>query len=161
MGLENFFESAATSHVDGVIVPDLPVEESLEYKRTADTYGVDTIFLVSPSTSDRRFKRIVSQTSGFLYLVSLFGVTGTRRSLDRNLPRLIIRARRLANSLPVCAGFGISTARHVVAVLEAGAEGVIVGSALVEIVARNSNRENLPGLIFKAVRKLKAATQTS
>jgi tryptophan synthase alpha subunit len=96
-----------------------------------------------------------------LYLASLFGVTGTRRHLDKNLPRLVRRTRRLADKLPVCVGFGISTPTHVATVLKAGANGAIVGSALVEIVARNSNRKDLPELVARSVRELKAATHQS
>ncbi len=158
MGLDSFFESAARFGVDGVIVPDLPIEESFHYRRAADVHDVDTVFLAAPSTSDGRLKRIASQSSGFLYLTSLFGVTGTRRHLDRNLPKLIRRTRRLVDKLPVCVGFGISTVDHVTAVLKAGASGAIVGSALVEIVAENGNRNDLPKLVLGTVRKLKAAT---
>ena len=161
MGLENFFESAARFGVDGVIIPDLPIEESLEYRMVADQSGVDTIFMAAPSTSDGRLKRIASQSSGFLYLASLFGVTGTRRHLNKNLPRLVRRTRRLADKLPVCVGFGISTPNHVATVVKAGANGAIVGSALVEIVARNSKRKDLPGMIARSVRRLKAATNAS
>lgn len=159
MGLEEFFESAARYRVDGVIVPDLPVEESFEYRRIADIYDVDTIFMAAPSTSDARLRRIASHSSGFLYLASLFGVTGARRYLDKNLPRLIRRTRRLAGSLPVCVGFGISTPRHVSTVIEAGGDGAIVGSVIVEVVARNSSRKDLPGLVLRSVRQLKAATR--
>ncbi len=161
MGLENFFDSAARFGVDGVIVPDLPIEESLEYRKVADAHGVDTVFLAAPSTSDSRLKRIASQSSGFLYLASLFGVTGARRHLSKNLPRLIKRTKRITDQLPVCVGFGISTPDHVATVLGAGADGAIVGSALVEIIARNTNRKDLPGLLARSVRRLKAATYQS
>lgn len=161
MGLQNFFESAGRFRVDGVIVPDLPVEESFEYRRFADIYGVDTIFMAAPSTSDQRLKRIASRSSGFLYLASLFGVTGARRDLDRNLPKLIRRTRKLAGSLPVCVGFGISTPGHVTAVLQAGGDGAIVGSVIVEVVAKNGGRKDLPRLVLRSVRHLKAATRPS
>jgi len=159
MGLENFFESAERFGVDGVIVPDLPVEESLEYTKLADLHGVDTIFLAAPSTSNGRLKRIATRSSGFLYLTSLYGVTGTRRHLDRNLPRLIRRTRRLADTLPVCVGFGISTADHVSTVTNAGARGAIVGSVLVELVAKHSSHKLFPAPLLRTVRKLKAATR--
>jgi tryptophan synthase alpha chain len=161
MGLENFFESAARFGVDGVIAPDLPIEESSEYRRVADVYNVDTIFLAAPSTSDGRLRQIALKSSGFLYLASLYGVTGTRRYLDKNLPRLVKRTRRLADRLPVCVGFGISTPNHVATVLRAGANGAIVGSALVEIVARNANRKDLPVLVGRSAGQLKAATHRS
>jgi tryptophan synthase alpha chain len=159
MGLENFFESAARFGVDGMVIPDLPIEESLEYGRVAQANNVDTIFLATPSTSDGRIQRIASRSSGFLYLASLFGVTGTRRHLDKNLPRLVRRTRGLIDKLPICVGFGISTPNHVATVLRAGANGAIVGSALVEIVAKNSNRKDLPELVSQSVGRLKAATR--
>jgi tryptophan synthase alpha chain len=161
MGLENFFESAARFGVDGVIVPDLPIEESLQYVKVAHGYDVDTVFLAAPSTSNGRLRRIASQSSGFLYLASHFGVTGTRRHLEKNLPRLVRRTRRVAYKLPVCVGFGISTPSHVATVLRAGANGAIVGSALVEILARNSNREELLRLVTRSVSELKTATHKS
>ena len=159
MGLENFFESSERFGVDGVVVPDLPVEESVEYTKMADLHGVDTIFLAAPSTSNQRLKRIATRSSGFLYLTSLYGVTGARRSLDRNLPRLITRTRRLARGLPVCVGFGISTADHVSKVTGAGARGAIVGSALVELIAKYSSHKTFPAPLLRTVRGLKAATR--
>src|SRR4030042_66380 len=89
MGLESFFRSARHSLVDGVVVPDLPVEEASDYKRVAEKWGLDTIFLAAPSTSSQRLCKIVQCTSGVLYLVSDFGVTGERERLGEQTLQII------------------------------------------------------------------------
>ena len=81
MGQKRFFRLASDYGIDGLIVPDLPIEEAEDYTRLADYYGVDTIFLVTPSTTTERLERIIGYTSGFLYLVSIFGVTGARERI--------------------------------------------------------------------------------
>ena len=142
-GLENFFDKAKKSKVDGIIVPDLPVEEAQDYKPIADKYGIDTIFLASPSTSIVRLKKIIEYTSGFLYLVSLFGVTGARKELKRLTIRLIEKAIPYTKGkVPLAVGFGISQPHQVKSIIEAGAEGAIVGSAFVEIIQKSGQDEN-------------------
>ncbi len=141
MGLDSFFRLAKDCLVDGVIVPDLPVEEANDYKKAADACKVDTIFLAAPSTSNERLSNIVTYTSGFLYLVSHFGVTGTKASVENATLQLIKRVLPFTTGrVPLAVGFGISKPEHVKSVVEAGADAVIVGSAFVNII--NRNREN-------------------
>jgi len=131
-GLINFFASCKRAGVDGVIVPDLPVEESGELVRLGKKTGISTIFLVAPTSTKDRIKEIVKRSSGFVYYVSSTGVTGTRR----NLPADIVKNIRLIRSMtskPVAVGFGVSDAKQAAAVSRIS-DGVIVGSAIVKII---------------------------
>ncbi|MGA2385413.1 MAG: tryptophan synthase subunit alpha [Candidatus Bathyarchaeia archaeon] len=146
MGLEKFFESASNCVVDGVIVPDLPVEEAADYKKTARKFGVDTIFLAAPSTSNERLARIVDCSSGFLYLVSHFGVTGAQAAIEDSTIQLVKRVLPFTSGkIPLAVGFGISKPEHVKRIVEAGADGVIVGSAFINIIKKR--RENIDVLL--------------
>ncbi|MCP8321359.1 MAG: tryptophan synthase subunit alpha [archaeon] len=160
MSLENFFDKAKKSKVDGIIVPDLPVEEAQDYKLIADKYGIDTIFLASPSTSIVRLKKIIEYTSGFLYLVSLFGVTGARKKLKRLTIRLIEKAIPYTKGkIPLAVGFGISQPYQVKSIIEAGADGAIVGSAFVEMIQKSGHDEDkMLNSIRNYTNELKRAT---
>jgi tryptophan synthase alpha chain len=150
LGLSRFLNLARKSGISGVIVPDLPVEESQEYKTECVASDLDTIFLASPSTDPGRLKQILSQTSGYLYLISLYGVTGTRATVAESALRLIEQySDFIAGSIPLAAGFGISKPEHVSQIIRAGADGAIVGSAFVKIIEDNTG--NLP----RAAEKLK------
>jgi tryptophan synthase alpha chain len=160
MGLDNFFRLAKDCLVDGVIVPDLPVEEANDYKKAAAACKVDTIFLAAPSTSNERLSNIVACTSGFLYLVSHFGVTGTKVSVEASTLQLVRRVLPFTTGrVPLAVGFGISKPEHVKSVVEAGADAVIVGSAFVNIINRNSeNRNQMLLELEETALKLKKAT---
>jgi len=161
MGLENFFVLAEECGVDGVVVPDLPIEEAHDYLDVARGHGVDTIFLAAPSTSTERLLRILDYTSGFLYLVSLFGVTGARErvlGLTTEMVKKFLPYTR--GRIPLAVGFGISKPEHVKTVIESGADGAIVGSALVEIVGENlGNTGKMVRELEEATRGLKVATK--
>ncbi len=138
MGLAHFLQLAKDCSVNGLIIPDLPVEEATDYHKIAKTNNLDTIFLAAPSTSDERLQKIVACTSGFLYLVSHFGVTGERKTIEDSTIRLIKRVLPYTEQhVPLAVGFGISKPEHVKCVIEAGADGVIVGSAFVNVIQRN------------------------
>ena len=138
MGIERFFRLAKSFGVDGIVVPDLPVEEAEAYRKAAESCGVDTIFLVAPSTSNERLCKIVACTSGFLYVVSHFGVTGTREELDYSTVQLIKKVLPFTSGrVPLAVGFGISKPKHAKSIIEAGADAVIVGSAFVSIVRKH------------------------
>ena len=123
---------AASAGIDGFVVPDLPVDESAEYRDAAAAAGADTIFLASPNTPDERLASIADASSGFLYLVAVYGTTGARRSAARYSLQAVRRARRIAGaSVPVGVGFGVSSPADVLAYVSAGADAVVVGSALV------------------------------
>ena len=161
MGLKNFFETASSCGVSGVIVPDLPVEEASEYKKTAEAYEIDTIFLASPSTSNERLRKILKFTSGFLYLVSLFGVTGTREKIQNLTIRTVRRTAQMtsAEGVPLAVGFGISKPEHVRVLMENGADAAIVGSGFVKIIEkRYRDLEGMLNEIRMYASKLKEAT---
>ncbi len=134
-GIELFYREAHESGVDGILIVDMPIEESDEVTKIAGRYGIDPIFLITQTTSDDRIKRIAARASGYLYLVSVLGVTGVRERLDSGAIDLLQRVRRHSD-LPVAPGFGISNPDHAKAFADAGADGIIVGSAIVGIVER-------------------------
>lgn len=127
--LKKFARDAFEVGVDGVIVPDLPFEESDDLQHAASSQDLNLIFLAAPTSSTERLKKITHATRGFLYLVSLTGVTGIRDGLPEGLENFVARTREVTNK-PVCVGFGISTPENARRVAKI-ADGVIVGSALV------------------------------
>jgi len=160
MGVKNFLKEAARHGVDGLIIPDLPIEEAEEYREIAEKQGIDTIFLATPSTSIGRLKDILGFTTGFLYLVSVFGVTGTRDQMARLTTQTIKKFHpHTANAIPLAVGFGLSKPEYVTSVIGYGAEGAIVGSAFVKIVENNLDRPTrLIEDISALAKKLKVAT---
>ncbi|MBQ25389.1 tryptophan synthase subunit alpha [Alcanivorax sp.] len=137
MGYEAFAKAAADAGVDGVLLVDLPPEEALEVKPVMDAQGLDMIFLVAPTTSDARIKLIGKAGSGYLYYVSLKGVTG---SATLNVDEVASRVETIRNlaQLPIGVGFGIKDAESAQAVSRV-ADGVVVGSALVNQIAENKD----------------------
>lgn len=133
-GLEPFCREAVDAGVDGIVIPDLPADESDALLAPARIAGLDTIFLVAPTTSDRRITMAAERSRGFVYCVSLTGVTGARSDLPVELTDLVRRVKS-RTSQPVCVGFGISTPEQAASVAKI-ADGVIVGSALVDLVDR-------------------------
>lgn len=131
-GIEKFFADAKAVGADGVIIPDLPFEESGEALVAAKQYEIDLIPLVAP-TSKQRIQSIVADATGFVYCVSSLGVTGTRNELSSGLQEFVESVRAVTN-LPVAVGFGVSTPAQAAAI-QNYADGVIVGSALVRRVA--------------------------
>jgi tryptophan synthase alpha chain len=129
-GLERFAERAAAAGVDGVIVPDLPVDESAELSEVTARHGLDLVLLAAPTTQEDRLREIGAKTRGFLYYVSVTGVTGARAELPADLPAQLQRARQ-STAVPVAVGFGVSTPEQARA-LGQHADAVVVGSALVK-----------------------------
>jgi tryptophan synthase alpha chain len=161
MGLDRFLKKARESGVDGIVVPDLPVEESDEFRNLALKHNIDNIYLSAPNTSRTRLRTILDKSKGFLYLVSLYGVTGPRDSLSPQALEAIKSVKSLARGrIPVSAGFGISKPEHVSAIISSGADGAIVGSALVHIVSQHlESPSKAPDHIRNIVAKLKASTK--
>ncbi|HOI14348.1 MAG TPA: tryptophan synthase subunit alpha [Methanoculleus sp.] len=139
-GPDRFFSNAAASGADGVLIVDLPVEESDEVGPAALRHGVDRIALIAPTTSSERQHAILREASGFVYLISLEGVTGERDHLPTGLAG-IVGAVREKTGLPLAVGFGVSRPEHVRTVVAAGANGVIVGSALVRLIEEHAGDE--------------------
>jgi tryptophan synthase alpha chain len=139
MGMEKFCSVARHAGVDGVLVTDLPVEESHEYLRAMKACNLSPIFLAAPTSPDARLKRIAEASRGFVYAVSRTGVTGARQQLAGDAEKLVKRLRRVTK-LPIAVGFGISNAEQFAEVGEF-ADAVVVGSALVETIEKNRGRE--------------------
>ena len=129
-GLAKFIEEAKTAGFSGAVVPDLPVEEADELAKLAAERDFKLILLVTPTTSPQRAEKVVKACSGFVYVVSVVGITGERDKLPVGLRELLARLRTLTD-LPLCVGFGVSKPEHVRDLREI-ADGVIVGSALVK-----------------------------
>lgn len=152
-GEENFTEKAGASGVDGLIVPDLPPEEAGILLKLARKNKMDVISFISPTTSPTRMKHIVEISRGFIYYVSLTGVTGPREELPVDLKKHIGAVKRLTLT-PVCVGFGVSTASQVKKICQI-ADGVIVGSAIIKKIKQNLKRKDLVKKVSRYVRGLK------
>jgi tryptophan synthase alpha chain len=132
-----FARAAADAGVDGVLILDFPVEEAEPLRAPLVDAGIDPIFLVSPTTTDERIRLSGNLGRGFLYVISRLGVTGVRDRLGADVPALLARVRA-SSSLPIAIGFGISTPEHVADACRA-ADAAVVGSALVDTIARNGD----------------------
>lgn len=141
MGWRGFAEAAAASGVAGVIVPDLPMEEGKELAEELSARMIDLVLLAAPTTGEARLRELGRRSRGFLYLVSVTGVTGARAGLPADLDGFARRARE-ASELPLCLGFGIAGPEQAASAAQR-ADGVIVGSALVERLERGGEREAL------------------
>jgi tryptophan synthase alpha chain len=157
-GLDKFLSTAKTYGVNGFIVPDLPVEEAVDYKKTANIYNLDTIFLAAPSTSEERLTKIVDVSSGFLYLVSHFGITGAKSTIENSTLQLIHHVKPFTvKKVPLAVGFGISQPEHVQRVIKAGADAAIVGSAFINIIQKNANIAEMLTELEATAKALKTA----
>jgi len=153
-GLERFAAACAEAGADGVIVPDLPPDESGDLREALQRHGLDLIFMLAPTSTDAQIAAVARQASGFIYCVSLTGVTGARDRLSQQLPGFISRVRQHTD-LPLVVGFGISTPEHVA---EAGklAEAVAVGSAVIKRLGETP-RERQPDEMEAFIRYLRGA----
>ena len=157
-GIDRFFREAGQAGVDGILAADVPVEEAGQFLEASDRWNVDPIFMVTPATTEKRLDAILKRARGFLYMVALLGVTGARGSLHPAALKLLRRVRSRTD-LPICVGFGISRPEHVRMLSRSGADGAIVGSAVVDILARNlSNRSKMIREVGSFVRQMKAQT---
>ncbi len=154
-GQKQFAEAASSSGVDGLIVPDLPPDEAGEFKAACDERNIDLIFLLAPTSTDERIRRVTEMASGFIYCASLTGVTGARTELSQALPDLISRIRPHTD-LPLVAGFGISTPEQVADVVKV-ADGAIVASALINLIETLPADDLIIG-VSDFIRSMKEAT---
>jgi tryptophan synthase alpha chain len=157
-GTEKFFGDFHRAGVNSILVADLSIDDADEIIPAAKMAGLDTVFMVTPNTDERRIKQIASQTSGFIYAVSLLGVTGTRETLSDAVGEMVKKLKRLTRHRRVCVGFGISKPEHAAAVAAAGADGVIIGSKIVRIIEDNlDNKEKMLSEISKFIADFKKA----
>lgn len=142
-GADRFVHECVSSGVDGLIIVDLPPEEDEELCEPALTAGLHWIRLVTPSTDDGRIDAVLHNVSGFVYYISVLGVTGTRRAMADHVNQAVERLRNYTE-LPIAVGFGIKTPEHARSVAER-ADGIVVGSAIVELVKSNLDDDGKPG----------------
>ena len=156
-GTQKFFSDFHQAGVNSVLVADLSIDDADEITGPATSAGLDTVFMVTPNTNPERMKLIASKTTGFIYTVSLLGVTGSREKLSDTLEGLVGKLKKLT-SVPVCVGFGISKPEHAAAVASAGADGVIIGSKIVELIEKNlGNKEKMLAGISTFLSDVKSA----
>ena len=150
-GVEAFLKDAKDAGVDGLIVVDLPPEEDAELCLPARAAGIDFIRLATPTTDDRRLPKVLTNTGGFLYYVSMTGITGSKSADSGAVGREVARIKRHTD-LPVAVGFGIKTPEAAAAIAEV-ADGAVVGSAIVDVIARGLDADGKakPGLVEEAL----------
>jgi len=156
-GTERFFRDFHQAGVNSVLVADLSIDDADEIIGPAVSAGLDTVFMVTPNTRPERMKLIAAKTTGFVYTVSVLGVTGSREDLSDTVAGLVGKLKSLT-SVPVCVGFGISKPEHAAAVARAGADGVIIGSRVVRLIESNlSDREGMLAQISAFLAEVRAA----
>ena len=162
-GLKDFIADCESAGIKGLVVPDLPVEESKPLLRICDRHETDLIFLIAPTTTEKRMARILDVASGFVYVVSLLGVTGAREQISDAIHPLIRRIREVKTSVsvPLAVGFGISKPEHVRTVCEV-ADGAIVGSAFIRLIEKGLESKSKASMlreIEEYTRSLKTGTK--
>ncbi|HYE85242.1 MAG TPA: tryptophan synthase subunit alpha [Vicinamibacterales bacterium] len=153
MGLDTFVTQAKAAGVDGVLTLDMPPEEGETFRATFERAGIDTIFLLSPTTTAERIRRASELGSGFLYGISRLGVTGVRDTVDESARELAARVKA-ETRMPLALGFGISRPEHVRAIGQ-WADAAVVGSALVKVIAEHGHAPGLLAEVERYVRWLR------
>ena len=157
-GYNKFIALAKKAGIDGFILPDMAIEESREYLMAIRKNKADSIFLISPNTSSKRIKKIISVSSGFLYLVSVFGITGKQQKIQQYTIDAIKNTKKLVNGkIPIGVGFGVSNPQQAKFFIQKGADAVIVGSAFLRLIEKVPPKK-IESEITKFTRSLKAAT---
>ncbi len=154
-GVKKFIRDSKTSGVDGVIIPDLPPEEAKEVISVSRREDFSTIFLAAPTSTRKRLKEIASKASGFIYYVSLTGVTGARTELPRDIIEHVKCLKKITKK-PVCVGFGISRPGQAKKISRL-ADGVIVGSAVIRVIEKNIGEEDLRKSVARFVKTIERA----
>ncbi|MFA5155819.1 MAG: tryptophan synthase subunit alpha [Candidatus Omnitrophota bacterium] len=152
-GQEKFAKDAVAAGVDGVIIPDLPPDEAGDFIKQAKASGLDTIFLAAPTSTPERIKLIAKASRGFIYYVSLTGVTGARKQLPQDISRQIKIIKKFT-AKPVCVGFGVSSRSQVQGISKIS-DGAIVGSAIVKKIKENLSRPDMVKRVSSFVSSLK------
>jgi len=157
MGYQKFIKNAKKVGIDGFILPDMSIEESKDYLKAAKNNS-DTIFLISPNTSKTRIEKIAKASTGFLYLVAVFGTTGVKTSIKNYTLKAIKNVKKQTKGkIPIGIGFGVSTPEDVKKYIKAGADAVIVGSAYLKLIER-TKQQDLESKITSFTKSLKKQT---
>ena len=158
-GIDAFYEKLAEIGVNGILIADLPPGEADDVIKAANKHGIQQIFIVSQATNNERLEHITDIVSGYIYVASVMGTTGARSEVETDTTDLIERVRAHTD-LPLCVGFGISKPEHVKEVINSGADGAIVGSALINIIEENlDNKDKMYSEIIDFVDEMKQATK--
>jgi tryptophan synthase alpha chain len=144
-GIDKFCRDCNRAGVDGLIVPDLPPEEGTAVEDAAARDGVDVIYLLSPNSTDERIRLVAEKSRGFIYLVSVTGVTGVRQTTPSGLGEFIKRVRKHARQ-PLCVGFGVSSAQQARQIASL-ADGIIIGSRLIQLMKSDPSLAALRGFV--------------
>lgn len=157
-GFDSFYKLAMDSGIDAVLAADAPVEESKELLEMAEKYGLAQVFLATPTTTEERLEKILAAVSGYLYIVAVTGVTGARGKVQQRTIKLIewIKSK---TGIPLCVGFGISKPEHVKEIAESGADGAIVGSAMIKELEAHLDAGDETKAVEKFVKEMKAVTR--
>jgi len=145
-GLEAFCQASEKAGIDGIIVPDLPPEEGVELETSASKHKLDLIYLLTPTSTEERISLVAEKSRGFIYLVSLTGVTGARQTLPLELEDFVERVRQKARQ-PLCVGFGVSNPEQAKRAARA-ADGIIVGSRLIQLIEQDGTLSSLESFAF-------------
>jgi tryptophan synthase alpha chain len=152
-------KNAKKAGIDGLILPDMSVEESNNYLDAAKRNKMDTIFLISPNTSKERIKKILRATSGFLYLVSIFGTTGMRTKIQQYTIDAIKKTKKIVNKkIPIGIGFGVYTPEDAKEFLSLGVDAIIVGSAFLRLIEHTPSNK-IESTITSFTKKMKNTTR--
>lgn len=146
-GLEDFCQSCREAGINGLIVPDLPPEEGIELEAMTRKNGLDLIYLLAPTSTEERIAAVTARSSGFIYLVSVTGVTGARDTLPPELESFVNRTRQKAKQ-PLCVGFGVSNPEQAKRVARI-ADGVIVGSRLIQLIEEDASLTSLKSFVSR------------
>ena len=158
-GYTKFMSRVKNAGIDGLILPDMSIEESKDYLKSAKKNNLDTIFLVSPNTKNERLKKIIKVSTGFLYMVAVFGTTGVQTKIHKYTIDAIKNAKKIVGKkIPIGIGFGVSTSADVKKYVSVGVDAVIVGSANLKII-ENTSSLKLQKRITEYTKKLKRSTQ--
>tara|TARA_B110000438_G_scaffold257955_1_gene266349 strand:- start:65 stop:544 length:480 start_codon:yes stop_codon:yes gene_type:complete len=159
MGYQKFINNAKKVGIDGFILPDMSIGESKEYLQAAKN-NADTIFLISPNTTKKRIEKISKASTGFLYLVAVFGTTGVKTGIKNYTLKAIKNVKKQTKGkIPIGIGFGVSTAEDVRKYIKAGADAVIVGSAYLKLIERTKPKD-LESRIALFTKNLKKQTMS-
>ncbi len=155
-GLEDFVKKANELNISGIISPDLPIEEAQNFKQLCEKYNIDFIMLVAPTSDEERIKKIVTTSSGFIYMVSSTGVTGVREGFSGVLGDVLKEVKKHTNT-PVAVGFGVSKPEHIKELKNLGVQGAIIGSAFIKIIdGHKDNKSKILSLVSDFIDSLYA-----
>ena len=154
-GVQKFAHAAREAGVDGVLVVDLPYEEAKELRIYTDAVGIDFISLIAPTTDGKRLNKIAAQASGFLYYISITGITGTIAPKNEKIKTEVKKICKLTK-LPIAVGFGISTPQQAKEIARF-ADGIVIGSAVVRLIDENKNNSNLVNIMSGYASEIKKA----